>query len=190
MARGRLISKSLSTSAARARLHDVAGKLAEFCQALYPLLVAHADDFGRLAGDPFTIKHMVDPTSPRRLTDFALALRALDEAGLINWYQVASVDIIQILKFDEHQPGLHKRSKSKFPEKQDKGQSQTAPQTEATELPGISRGFPEIPSELNRTEQNRRESEGAPRPPAPVDLLDAWNAGTTAPIPKSKELSD
>ena len=51
MARGRMLSKSLSTSTKRARLHRVlgppcptcGGSLAEFAQALYPLLVAHAD---------------------------------------------------------------------------------------------------------------------------------------------------
>jgi hypothetical protein len=82
-----MISKSLSTSEKRAALHHVAGKLAEFCQAIYPLLIAHADDFGRLAGDVFTIKHLIDPTSPRKLVEFEAALMALHNVGLITWYQ-------------------------------------------------------------------------------------------------------
>ena len=88
MARGRMISKSLSTSERFASLHDHAGKLAEFCQSLYPLMLAHADDFGRLQGDVFTIKHLVHPTSPRRLTEFEAALKALHNSGLIVWYEV------------------------------------------------------------------------------------------------------
>lgn len=82
-----MISKSLSTSERRAALHREAGKLAEFCQSLYPLLVAHADDWGCQQGDVFTVKHLVDPTSPRRLEDFERGLVALHNVGLITWYQ-------------------------------------------------------------------------------------------------------
>ena len=78
MARGRMISKSLSTSERFAALHESAGKLAEFCQSLYPLLLAHADDWGCQQGDPFTIKHAVFPTSPRRLPEFTTALKKHD----------------------------------------------------------------------------------------------------------------
>ena len=83
MARGRLLVKSLSTSQRFADLYSVAGRLAECCQAMFPLLVAHADEWGRLAGDPFTIKRLVVPTSPRSEADVAKALTALDLVGLI-----------------------------------------------------------------------------------------------------------
>jgi hypothetical protein len=82
-----MISKSLSTSEKFAALHDVAGKLAEFCQSLYPLILAHADDFGRLPGDVFTVKHLILPTSPRKLVEFDAALKHLHNTGLITWYQ-------------------------------------------------------------------------------------------------------
>jgi hypothetical protein len=107
-----MISKSLSTSEKRARLHEVAGKLAEFAQGLFPLLVAHSDDYGRLPGDLFTVKHVIDPSSPRRQDDFAAALQALDEVGLIAWYDAAGKRCIQVLNFDPHQPGLHRRTAS------------------------------------------------------------------------------
>ena len=87
MARGRMIAKCLSTSEKYASLEQHAGKLAEFCQALFPLLVAHADDWGCLPGDVFTVKHLVHPTSPRKLQDFTAALGALDHVGLIQWYE-------------------------------------------------------------------------------------------------------
>src|SRR5262249_32467565 len=157
MARGRMISKSLSTSQRRAALYTACPKLAEFCQMLYVLLVVHADDFGRLAGDEFTVKHQVDPTSPRKLADFSTALSALHEVGLIQWYAVSAVKVIQIVKFEEHQSGLHRRTKSRLPE----------PECESTASPDNSGNFPEVPDdsgnfplkrrEGNRTEENRTE---------------------------------
>jgi len=116
MARGRMISKSLSTSERRARLHDVAEDLAEFCQALYPLLVAHSDDAGRQPGDAFTVKHAVDPTSPRTLKDFERALEHLADVRLIEVYQVDGRQLIQIDRFAEHQSGLKVRKRSAFPD--------------------------------------------------------------------------
>ena len=144
MARARMISKALSTSAKYASLYTIDKRLAEFCQALYPLLVTHADDWGRLAGAPFTIKHLVLPTSPRPLADFEKALAALDRAGLIIWFVADGRKFIQITDFDRHQSGLHKRTVSEIPEPN-----------------GNSRNVPENPSEqkgteLIRTEQNVR----------------------------------
>lgn len=110
-----MISKTLSTSEKRAALHGTVPELAEFCQQLYPLLVAHSDDFGRLQGDTFTVKHAIDPTSPRPLPDFARALQALNDVHLIAWYQVSDRHFIQIENFDPHQTGLHKRTSSSFP---------------------------------------------------------------------------
>jgi hypothetical protein len=132
-----MIAKSLSTSRRYGRLHEVAGKRAEFCQALYPLLVAHADDFGRLAGDVYTVKHAIIPTSPRKERDLASALADLERVGLIQWYEFGDDKCIQITDFDEHQQGLHKRTKSVFPEPPGK--------------------VPEIPSEEKGTEQKGRE---------------------------------
>src|SRR5574338_805111 len=112
MARGRMISKSLSTSQRYASLHQHAGKLAEFSQTLYVLLVTHADDYGRLDGDVFTVKHQVFPISPRKLRDFEQALYALHQARLIRWYVIADKWYIQISEFDAHQAGLHKRTEA------------------------------------------------------------------------------
>ena len=145
MARGRMLSKSLSTSEKFASLVQSAGPLAEFCHALYPLLLPHTDDFGRLQGDPFTVKHQCYPASARTLGEFEEALRLLHEAELIIWYQVAGKKYVQITKFEPHQTGLHKRTRSQFPR-----------------VPGISGNDAEIPRQLkgtkeNLTEENRRE---------------------------------
>lgn len=114
MARGRLISKSLSTSERWAQLHKVNRRLAEFAQSFYPLLVAHSDDFGRLPGDVFTVKHAINPTSPRKEKDFDAALDAMVEVGLIDRYAAAGKQVIQICGFDPHQPGLNRRTESLF----------------------------------------------------------------------------
>jgi len=156
-----MISKSLSTSIRYANLGEVAGPLADFCRAMFPLLVAHADDFGRLPGDSRTIRYLVVPSGNRREKDVGRALGFLDQVGLIRWYEVKSRQFIQINAFDEHQSGLHKRTKSRFPE------------PPVSEIPGNSGTLPEIPSELNRTEENRTEvqnsGEDAAGLPQPVE---------------------
>lgn len=140
MARGRMISKSLSTSEKYAALVPAANGLAEFCHALYPLLVVHTDDFGRLQGDPFTIKSLCYPASPRSLASFEHALAYLRQVGLIEWYVVAGKKYVQISQFDPHQSGLHKRTQSKFPE-----------------IPGNSGKFPPKRREEKGTEGKGRE---------------------------------
>jgi len=147
MARGRLIAKSLSTSQRYAALHELAGPLAEFCQLLYPLLITHSDDFGRLPGDIFTVKHVVVPTSPRSDADLTQALAALDASGLIYWYAADGRKWIQIQQFDEHQSGLHKRSNSHIP---------PPPPGNPPEIPGNSRS--RARAELKGTEEKRSTS--------------------------------
>ena len=137
-----MISSSLGSSRKFHALLGKAGKLGEFAQALFPLIVTQTDDFGRLEGDAFTIKHKVFPTSPRPEEDFIKALEAMRDVGLIHLYQVNGVSYLSICNFDDHQSGLHKRTKSKFPEP-----------------PGSSRKVPEIPASRARAEEKRREHE-------------------------------
>lgn len=162
MARGRMVSKSFSTSQKRGALVErygepcpsCGGSLAEYAQTLYLLLIAHADDFGRQEGGAFTVRHRVDPLSPRALTDLTRALAALDEVELIQWFTAPDAPgkpVIAIVEFEGHQIGLHNRTRSKFPEP-----------------PGIP-GNPREPSlQLNLTELNRTElkkKNAAPTPP-------------------------
>ena len=157
MARGRLLCRTLSTSQRRARLHEEIPGLAEFAQALFDLLVAHSDDFGRLQGDAFTVKHAIEPTTPRSLDDFGTVLQALNAVGMIQWYDVQGRKFIQIKDFDDYQTGLHKRTKSKFPE-----------------APASSRKLPLKRTEGKRTELKGREQSSA-RPSAAPPLLTTWS---------------
>ena len=116
MARGRLISKSLGSSRKFHALLGAGGKLGEFCQVLYPLLVANTDDFGRMPGDAFTVKHVVLPSSRRSEAEFETALDVLADVLLIDRYVVEDAIYLQVIKFDAHQVNLHKRTDSKFPE--------------------------------------------------------------------------
>ncbi len=140
MARGRLISKSIGTSRKFHALLGKGGKLGEFCQLLFPLLVANTDDFGRLPGDAFTIKNLVLPTSRRPEADFDRALSVMHQVGIVVRYVVGDSQYLQIVDFDEHQVNLHKRTKSIYPEP-----------------PASSRKVPEIPSESNLTQENLTE---------------------------------
>ena len=149
MARGRLLSKSLSTSHRYALARQRGGKLGEFCQVLFPLLNSHADDFGRLAGDAFTVKALVLPTSPRKESEFESALATLAHVGLIRRAHAGGETVIQIVGFDGHQPGLCKRTKSRYDEIPDKS-------GDTLEVYGAPVKFTGIHSEQNGTEQNRR----------------------------------
>ena len=118
MARGRMISKTLGSSQ---RFQAVAAtastqELGLFYQLVFVLIVSHADDWGRLEGDAFTIKHRIFPVSERSESEFASALSVLHEAGLIVWYEVQRKHILEVVNFSEHQTGLHKRTASKFPD--------------------------------------------------------------------------
>lgn len=139
-----MVSRSLSTSQKFAGLNVTAEALAEFCQLLYLMMIPHTDDFGRLQGDPFTIKHQCLPASSRSTEEFQAALNHLHQAQLITWYQVSGKQFVQITNFDPHQVGLHKRTYSQFPE-----------------IPGNSRKRREIPSEEKRTELKGKEKNGS-----------------------------
>jgi hypothetical protein len=157
-----MISKSLGHSRKYAQLRTRAGKLGEFAQVLYPLLIANADALGRLPGDTFHIKHAVLTTSPRREQDFGTALAAMDEVGLIHWYEGKdikgqAVQVIEIVGFSDHQD-LHKeRPKSNLPE-----------------FSGSAR---KVPSQLNRTQSNSIQSIRSPESAATAEVDEDLDVG-------------
>lgn len=174
MARGRMISKTLSTSVCFARLFEVCPDLAEFAQSLYPLLVSHADDFGREQGDLLTIKYRIHPRSPRSEGEFGIAMRALADVGLIEWYEARGRTCYQIAKFDEHQIGLHKRTRSAFPTVSGKFPEIPGTHANVASVPGRVASVPgqENRTEGNRTEGNRKNGSAAPPVAAPAgDVL-------------------
>lgn len=139
-----MISKTLGTASRKfAKLRADHPDVGLFAQALYPLLVASSDDFGRQQADAFTVKHSVWSTTPEDETTFEAALKAMQAVGLIHRYRIGDGIYLQVVDFEAHQQGLHKRTASKFPE--------------PPEIPGDS-----LLRELNLTEQKRTEPSRAP----------------------------
>lgn len=153
MAEKRMVSKVISISKKfNISLNE------HFSRLLYLLLIPHSDDFGRLSGDPYKVKALILPMmSDVTWEQVKESLVKLHNSKLIIWYESDEEMYIQIINFEEHQQGLHKRTRSKFPEP-----------------PKASQKFPEIPSEgkgieLNRTEEKGREEEGKRREMPPPD---------------------
>jgi hypothetical protein len=151
MARGRLISKSLGSSRKFHALLTAGGKLGEFCQVLFPLVVANTDDYGRLPGDAFTIKNLVLPSSQRSERDFETALEVIAAVGLVLRYVVDDTIYLQVNNFAEHQPGLKQSKVERYP----------PPSGKIPELRENS-GTPEIPAlrEVKGREVKGREGKG------------------------------
>ena len=115
MAQRRMISKSLGSSRKFHAVRLKCGKLGDFAQALFPLIVVSCDDFGRLEGDAFTVKHKVFPISPYSEEEFETVLQGMNEVGLIRLYYAGPDRFLEVVNFDREQPGLHKRTKSECP---------------------------------------------------------------------------
>lgn len=174
MARGRLISKSLGSSRKFHALLAAGGKLGEFCQVLFPLIVANTDDFGRMPGDAFTVKNVVLPSSRRPESDFERALDVLADVELVDRYVANDRICLQIIDFDTHQPNLHKRTASKYPES-----------------PGISGRYRANLTEFKRTEVKRTQNpEENPEPRLPARAADALFERFWAAYPKKKSKDD
>lgn len=123
-----------------------------FARLLYTWMIPHSDDFGRLPGSSLKIRALVVPMSSETKTDVEKALLEMVKQNLIIWYEVEGVKYIQINNFEKHQTGLHKRTKSKYPD------------PEQADKQSVPESFPEVPGsseiyrhEENRTEENRRE---------------------------------
>jgi hypothetical protein len=222
MARGRMLDKSISYSKKAAlavklgmqiKSENSGIPLGEFTRIVYDSLLTHTDDFGRLDGDPFTIQHLCVPTFTHRTSeDIEIALTILDTTGLITWYDSGSGLVIQIVKFDEHQVGLSRRTKSDYPEYKHEFQRLSVKFTEVhalslnfTEVHASSLKFSEdavssssrTRAEQNRTEEKRTEvnttavltSVQATLPPVPIpDSLSSSNS--LPPVDVSNELPE
>ncbi|MEV2910786.1 hypothetical protein ABNF65_19775 [Paenibacillus larvae] len=132
MAEKRMISKVISISEKVNMLPDI------FDMLLFTWMIPHTDDFGRMVGSPAKVKALVVPMLDKTVRNVEEALGRLAAAGLILWYEAEGEKIIQILNFEKHQQGLHKRTKSKFPDY----------------ISDDSGNFRGIPSEQNRREEN------------------------------------
>ena len=143
MANRRMINKSISISLQVNRLSD-------FAKLLFTWMIPHADDFGRLPGEPEVIKALVVPMMKQGIKDIEKAVNEIMKENLILWYRLNDEKVIQIIKFEDHQSGLNKRTSSKFPD----------PDEEGIEFLGISENFHPKRTKENLTEQKGIEGKG------------------------------
>ncbi len=131
MAERRMVSKVISIS-------EKVNSLSLFGRLLYTWMIPHTDDFGRMPGSPAKVRALVVPMGDETVRDVEEALADMSTRELIKWYEVDGERYIQIVNFDEHQQGLHKRTKSKYPD----------PPEVSEDEPDSSGNFPGIPPEL------------------------------------------
>jgi DnaD/phage-associated family protein len=151
LANARLLHKKISRS-------DQVDALSDGAKLLYTWGVAHADDFGRMDGRPRIVRTTVVPL--REWTDGQIECFMLEmqREGLVELYESNGVKVMQYTGFDAHQSGLHKRTRSQFPEPPDK----------FPELPGI------VPPESESESELEPESERVvvdAREPEPSDTV-------------------
>ena len=133
MANRRMIAKSISVS-------DETNALSDFAALLFTWLIPHSDDYGVIPGSPGRIKALVVPRRRQSEADIDAALEEMRRVGLIYRYQHAGQPYIQLVRFEQHQEGLHKRTAPRNPLYSPSGE-------------GVSGGgFPEVPAGSGPTE--------------------------------------
>lgn len=109
MARGRMISKSISIS-------RKLGNVSMLAKLIYTWTIPHTDDFGRMEGDFVGIKATVIPLVQTTGKDIEKALKELEKQALIERYEVGGQKYLEIIGFDEHQTFKNDRPRRpKFP---------------------------------------------------------------------------
>jgi len=161
-----MLSKSISTSEKFARLKTDQARL------LFCLIVPHTDDYGILSGEPFSVKMVCAPATNWSLDKVSEYLTDLRDVGLIYWYTVKEKLYLQVVNFDEHQAGLHKRTDPKLP----------TYSGDFPAVPGNSGKFREIPPELKGTELNLNE------PNIYTRVFERWNENAP-PLTKHAKLA-
>lgn len=96
MAKGRMISGSISTSKKVAKLDD-AGAL------IFTWLQSHTDDYGRMDGDALTVKAKVVPMRDYDEDHVEERLQKMHDLGLIFRYEVDGEKYLEVTDFNEHQ---------------------------------------------------------------------------------------
>lgn len=109
MTKRRAIYGSAATSISLARCCPEA-------QLLFYRLIAHADDQGRLQGDPMLVKASCMPLIDKATTKAVDRwLGELDEQGMIHRYDAAGQALIQIVRWWEHQDWMRHIYASRWP---------------------------------------------------------------------------
>ncbi len=170
MASGRMLKNSIS-------LNERVNGLSLHSALLYTWMITHADDFGRMHGSAKRVRATVVPMRDDFPSDkVESCLREMQACGLLQRYEIQGEIYICFPSWDEHQTGLHKRTKSKIPDP----------------IPGDSGKFREIPASCAHAEQNRteqeQEQETTPTTPAhPGDsAADFGDASKVPVLPKGE----
>lgn len=149
MANRRMINKSISIS-------EQVNSMSEFAQLLFTWMIPHTDDWGIIPGSPKVLKALIIPMSKRSEEEVAEAVKEMANQKLVWNYLVDDKEYIQFCKFEQHQEGLHKRTRPKFPTYEQYIKSK--------ELPGTSGNFTPNLTEQNLTEENLNSSSSKPDP--------------------------
>jgi len=139
LANRRMISKSISVS-------DNVNELSDFAALLFTWMIPHTDDYGIIAGTAGKIKALIIPRRKQTEKHVESAMKELQKYKLIWRYIYKNNEYLQFCKFDEHQEGLHKRTKSKNPL--------------FCDVLGDSENFREIPGNSPLREPNLIEEKG------------------------------
>lgn len=108
MANRRMISKSISVS-------DETNKLSDFAALLFTWMIPHTDDWGIIQGTSGKINALVVPRRKKTDKQVEEALKEMQDAQLIWRYEYNGHQYSQLINFEFHQEGLHKRTAPKYP---------------------------------------------------------------------------
>ncbi|OPX85526.1 MAG: hypothetical protein A4E53_03520 [Pelotomaculum sp. PtaB.Bin104] len=143
MANRRMLGKSISVS-------EKVNDLSDFAALLFTWMIPHADDWGILPGSPKKLKALVLPMRRQSAAEVEEALKEIESANLIWWYEADGERYIQFCKWEKHQD-IHKRAT--HPRNPPYPGSFENPRESA----GTSGNAPENPGQLNLTEPNSSE---------------------------------
>lgn len=145
-----------------------------------------ADKEGRLEDRPKRIHADIFPFDPVLDIDAMLDELADGDDPFIERYEVAGRRYIQVLQFHKHQRPHHKEPESTLPgpdAADDLNPPQCLPDAPENTVPTRWIG------EGNGSGKGKEGGEALARPLSPTDLRDAWNQGTTEPLPQCQELT-
>lgn len=138
MAKARMLHKKISISMQ-------VNKLSLPVKLLFTWMIAHADDEGRLRGEPAYVKATVVPLTNWSLKKIESYLREIEHVELINWWTQKDEKFIEFIKWGEHQsirsdrfkksdlPSVLERSVNQSPTKQQPSSNQVSPQSNISE---------------------------------------------------------
>jgi len=150
MAKARMLHTKISVSVQVNRLSLPA-------RLLFSWMIPHADDEGRLNGDPEFIKAMIVPMTKWSFKKIGEYLEEIKNQGLIYYWQENGERFIEFIKWNEHQTIRKNRFKpSSLPSYSKKNDSQLATKcqpvgNQKTTQANISESNP---SEVNKSESN------------------------------------